>query len=234
MTSSRVKVVTVQQIQALDAIAIEQYGISSLVLMENAGRSVADVVRREIPRRGKAEVSIFCGIGHNGGDGFVAARHLRSQGIKPHIFLIGSAAELKKDAAVNYRILRNIPCPVQEIQDIHPQHFKILKRSSVIVDAIFGVGLNRPLQDPFRTIIEQLNSLKKKVIAVDIPSGLDGTTGRIWGACVNAAVTVTFSFPKKGFYIQAGPQHTGKIVVADIGIPKKVITSQCHISQRHM
>ena len=216
--------VTVEQIQRLERMAIEQYGIPSIMLMENAGRATAVEVLKDLKRRKQLRATIVCGLGNNAGDGFVAARHLWNAGVAVTVFLIGRSEQLKKDAATNFLILKKCGYPVREIQAIDSKILRIVKRSDMIVDAIFGVGLNRPLAEPFRCVIENLNSLKKKIIAVDIPSGLDGTTGKIWGACIHAAATVTFSFPKKGFYGNAGPTHTGQVIVADIGIPKKVIS----------
>ena len=97
-----------------------------------------------------------------------------------------------------------------------------IKKADVVVDAIFGVGLNRKIDEPIRSLIEAVNTHAKRIVAVDIPSGLDGTTGKIYGVCVKADTTVTFSFPKKGLGINEGPRNTGKVVVVDIGIPKKL------------
>jgi len=220
----RQKTVTVKQIQDLDKIAIEKYGVPSLALMENAGRSVAQEVIKRIKRIKNPLVCIVCGLGNNAGDGFVAARHLINAGIKTKIVLIGKGSQLKHDAAVNYKILKKLKYPIKEAVAVPLQD---IVRADAIVDAIFGVGLSREILDPFRGVIEAINARSKKVIAVDIPSGLDGTTGKIYGACVRADVTVTFSFIKKGFLKGSGPKHTGKVVVVDIGIPKKVLMVNC-------
>ena len=98
-----------------------------------------------------------------------------------------------------------------------------LKKSRIIVDAIFGVGLNRDIEGPFKSVIEKINRSKASVISVDVPSGLDATTGKIHGVCVRAKTTVTLSFPKKGFFINEGPRQVGKIIVVDIGIPQKIL-----------
>lgn len=222
----RIKSLSVEEIQAFDRFAIEDLGIPSIVLMENAGRAVAEAVWDRLKNSSRAKVSIVCGLGNNAGDGFVAGRHLRNRGVTTNIFLIGSAEKLKADAAVNYRILKKIPCPIVEGTAVDDRTKKILKESSVIVDAIFGVGLNRPITEPFKGMIETINALHRPVVSADIPSGLDGTTGRIWGVCIKAAVTVTMSFPKKGFYQGQGPYYIGKVVVADIGISSRLATPQ--------
>jgi len=216
------KALSALEIQKLDEIAIEEIGIPSIALMENAGRSVAQEVLRRAKRFPQKSVLIFCGLGNNAGDGFVCARHLINHNIQTKIFVIGNPDHLKNDAALNYKILRNLKIPIHVIKST--VFLKTVdadfKKSKMIVDAIFGVGLNRAILDPFKSVIEKINSAKAHVISVDVPSGLDATTGKIHGVCVRAKTTVTFSFSKKGFYINEGPRQVGRIVVADIGIPR--------------
>ncbi len=216
------KPVTVRQIQKLDKIAIERYGIPSLILMENAGRAVAEEIKKYLRRKRRPHVCVVCGMGNNGGDGFVVARHLINAGIETKTFLVGKASQLKHDAAVNYRILKGLKYIIKEVDAKHPLLAKEIARADVVVDAIFGVGLNRKITEPFRSVIETINRAAKYVVAVDIPSGLDGTTGVIYGVCVKADKTVTFSFAKKGFFKNHGPRQTGEVVVVDIGIPEQV------------
>lgn len=213
------RALTVKQIRDLDKIAIEKYGVPSLVLMENAGRSIADEVIKQAKRIKRPRICIICGLGNNAGDGFVTARHLINAGAEVKIFLIGKGARLKADAAVNYRILKKLNYPIIEVGARHAVSLQDIARADIIIDAIFGVGLNRPILEPFRGIIEAVNRKAKKIIAVDTPSGLDGTTGKIYGTCIRADTTVTFSFIKKGFLKAQGPKHVGKIMVVDIGIP---------------
>ncbi len=213
------RVVTARQIKRLDQFAIEEIGIPSLVLMENAGQAVAGEIIQRFPR--KTKINIFCGIGHNGGDGFVTARYLSQHGKRVQVFLIGKANTLKNDSLVNYKILKRLGFSIKEI-GINWKFSKERVSNSLIVDAIFGVGLNRMIQQPFQGIIEKLNAFKQPIICIDVPSGLDATTGRIYGAAVKAHTTVTFTLAKKGFYQKEGPRHVGRIVVVDIGIPKKL------------
>ncbi len=220
------KTATVQQIQELDRLAIEKYGILSLVLMENAGRVVAQEVLKRLRNKRKSVVCIVCGRGNNAGDGFVVARHLLNAGIKTKIFLIGKESDLKPDAAVNYQILKRCGYRIEVGEDVPSQQ---LSRADIMVDAIFGVGLNRPIEEPFKTVIETINKEAKYVVSVDIPSGLDGTSGKIYGVCVKADLTVTFSFAKKGFFKNEGPHAAGKIVVADIGIPRCLLPTRTSI-----
>jgi len=216
------KALSALEIQKLDQIAIQKIGIPSIALMENAGRSVAQEVLRRAKRFPKKCVLIFCGLGNNAGDGFVCARHLINHNVRTKVFLIEKPDHLKDDAAVNYKILRNLKIPIHLIEST--ASLKIIdadfKKTKIIVDAIFGVGLNRDIEGLFKVVIEKINSAKAHVISVDVPSGLDATTGKIYGVCVRAKTTVTFSFAKKGFFINEGPRQVGRIVVVDIGIPR--------------
>ena len=217
------RVVSVKQIQELDRAAIEEYGISSLVLMENAGRLVAQEIKRYLKRKKNPFVCIVCGLGNNAGDGFVAARHLFNAGLKTRIFLIGRKESLKHDALVNYEVLKRCGYPVAEAGARTSSLRRNVSQADVVVDAIFGAGLNRLIEEPFKSIIKTINEKAKYVVSVDIPSGLDAATGNFFGICVKANLTVTFSFAKKGFFLNNGPEYAGKIVVGDIGIPITLI-----------
>ena len=216
------KALTAREIQSLDRKAIEKYGVPSIVLMENAGRAVADEVLKDLRKIRRPKVCVFCGVGNNAGDGFVIARHLLNQGIGTKIFLIGRPKQLKADAAINYQILQNCKYKISEISLLAGAVRKTVEETDIIIDAIFGVGLNRDIVEPSKSIIEVLNHSMKRILAVDVPSGLNATTGKIYGVCIKAYKTVTFSFPKTGFFKNAGPLYIGKLVVADIGIPSKI------------
>jgi len=216
------KAFTTHQSQKLDKLAIEGLGIPSVVLMENAGRLTAVACVKTLKSAKGKSVCIFCGIGNNGGDGFVVARHLLDEGFKVKVFLIGSAKKLKRDPLLNYNILKNLKCPVESIKTANSKVVKEIKKSSLIVDAIFGIGLNRAIGEPYKGIIEAINVEKKKVIALDVPSGLDATIGKILGVCIKASQTVTFAVMKKGFLKNEGSKLCGKVTVADIGIPKRL------------
>ncbi len=211
--------VTVKQMQAIDRRAIDKTGIPSLVLMENAGRGVAQAVRASLKGRARPRVAVVCGLGNNAGDGFVAARHLLNAGVRTEIFLAGSPRRLKQDALINYMILKRSGFSFGRLDGKAEHAWGRIRRVQIIVDAVFGVGLSREIREPYYSIIDHLNCSRAKILAVDIPSGLDGTTGRTYGICVRAFKTVTFHRAKKGFFRNAGPEYTGKIVVADIGIP---------------
>jgi ADP-dependent NAD(P)H-hydrate dehydratase / NAD(P)H-hydrate epimerase len=187
--------------------------------MENAGHGVAQEVCKKLKRREKSLIVIVCGTGNNGGDGFAAARYLYNWGFKPCIFLVGDITQLKTDALVNYRVAKNLGISVKPIDGLDTAFKRSVQSADLIVDAIFGVGLNRPIHEPYCGIIHAINTQGSYVVAVDIPSGLDGTTGGIYGICVKANLTVTFSALKKGFFKKHGPFYTGRHVVVDIGIP---------------
>ncbi len=203
-------------------MAIEEKRVPSVALMENAGRSVADHVSALLEKKKEACVCVLCGLGNNAGDGFVAARHLWNAEMNVSVFLLGPSDKLKNDARINYEILKRCHYPVKEIFRLTPTLKTVLAKADVVVDAIFGVGLNRDIEGLFRSCIALVNDLRCQVVAVDIPSGLDGTTGHIYQVCIKAKRTVTFSAPKAGFYRQEGPRYVGDVVTVDIGIPRKL------------
>lgn len=213
------KTVSVKQIQALDRFAIDVLGIPSLSLMENAGRAVADEIVCQLRRMKGASVIIVCGAGNNGGDGLVAARHLRAVGVSPKVFVVGSGKAMSADAQANFNILVQAGFSPVMINQASSSFKRALSNADVVVDAIFGVGLNRDISGPVVSVIEAVNQSDAFVIATDIPSGLDGTNGVVRGICVKANVTVTFSVAKKGFYIKDGPRMVGMVKVVEIGIP---------------
>lgn len=213
------KAVTVKQVQRIDDLAINVYGVPSIVLMENAGLHVAVEVKKFLKKKKINKAVIVCGQGNNGGDGFVTARHLAEFGIKTKIYLVGQPQRLKNDSAINYQLLKRLKIKVQILNGLERTFRRRLDSAGVIVDAIFGVGLNRAMDDPYLGVIEAINQSRTKTIAVDTPSGLDCTTGKVYGGCVKAFKTVTFTFAKKGFFKNAGPNMVGQLIVADIGIP---------------
>lgn len=213
------KSVSAAQIQRLDEVAIKEYGIPSVVLMENAGRCVADEI---VSHYADQSVVVMCGSGNNGGDGFVIARHLIEAGIPTTTFLVGSDQRLKPDARINFDILRRLYGSINNIDEEHDLLADMLRKTNIVVDAIFGVGLNRNVEGSYKNVIEQINASGNPVLAVDVPSGLDATTGDILGACIVAEQTMTFTCAKSGFYLNAGPRCCGRIKTVDIGIPKVI------------
>jgi len=217
---------TREQIRELDRRSIAEYNIPGILLMENAGAGAAEIICRLI-RHGP--VIIFCGKGNNGGDGFVVARHLHNRGIPVSVCLIGSFSSVapQTEAGINLAILKHTKIPICEIAN-SSDSFDIAQISpqtppELIVDAVFGTGLNSTVQEPFASIFEQLNAWHYPIVALDIPSGLDANTGEILGSAINATLTITFGFPKIGFLRKQGPECTGIVRVVDISIPKELI-----------
>ena len=206
------KIVSVKEMQELDRIAIEDKGIPSITLMENAGRVVSEIALTELKSIKNKKTAVFCGSGNNGGDGFVAARHLFNKGIDVSVYLIGPRTNLKNDPKINAEALDNIGVKIHEISaPVSIDH-------GLIIDAIFGIGLKGEVREPAKSIINDLNKKSLMIISVDVPSGLDADTGEILGASVKAGITVTMQFLKRGFYKNNGPEYTGKIIAVDIGI----------------
>jgi len=221
------KALTREEMRELDRKAIEEYKIPGIVLMENAGRNVAEEVLQMIDNPQKVKVAILCGKGNNGGDGFVVARHLHNHSISLNVFLVAKISDILKDgdAGTNLQILLNMKIPVKEIFDI-PGVNSILKELynyNILADALFGTGLSGDVREPFKTLIGGVNNLNKPIVSVDIPSGLDCNTGKILGVAIKATKTVTFAVAKKGFYLNDGPSYTGKVIVSDISIPRELI-----------
>ena len=201
---------SVAEMYAADAAAAKA-GIPGLTLMENAGRAVADAIVR---RWGPRPVSVLCGPGNNGGDGFVAARLLADAGWPVRLGLMGSRDRLKGDAAA---VAARWPHPVE------PLDLALLDGEPLVVDALFGAGLARPLEGVALTLAEASAGRDLPCVAVDIPSGIRGDTGAALGGAFRAAVTVTFARRKYGHLLLPGREHAGEVVVADIGIPAAAI-----------
>jgi ADP-dependent NAD(P)H-hydrate dehydratase / NAD(P)H-hydrate epimerase len=223
------KVATARQMAELDRAAIETYGIPSLVLMENAGRSCAERILRILEEKAgapeEASVAIICGRGNNGGDGMVIARHLHNRGVYVEVFLLAEEDQLSSDARTQYEILKNLDVErriVREqegVEDIRA----FLEEVHLCVDAILGTGLSQPLTGLVREVVEAINLSMAPVFAVDIPSGIDATTGRILGEAVRADYTGTFGLLKLGHVLLPGSLHCGETDIYDIGIPSKAV-----------
>ena len=209
--------VTSETMRCLDDRAIKKYGIPSILLMENAGSACA----REARKFQLRNVLVLSGKGNNGGDGFVAARHLHSQGISVSVFFFQHPNKMKADPRVNFKILKNIGLrPVDCSRSVNWDLLRTqLRRSDLVIDALFGTGLSKPVDGPISEVIELVNASKKRVLSVDIPSGLNADTGEVMGAAIKAGVTVTLGLPKKGFLAECAKPYLGRVVVADISHP---------------
>jgi NAD(P)H-hydrate epimerase len=208
------------QVRELDRRAIEEFGVPGVVLMENAGRGAAELLMRLNPER--RPVLIFCGKGNNGGDGYVIARHLDIHGWPVRLVRVAPASELTGDAAVMERIVTAAGIPDASAPD----------DSGWIVDALFGTGLTGPLRKPYDRVVAAINASPAKVLAVDIPTGLDCDTGKPLGPTVRADHTVTFVAPKAGFAAPEAKEWLGEVHVVGIGAPRKLLAEYGVISNQ--
>jgi NAD(P)H-hydrate epimerase len=223
------------QVRDVDRRAIQDYGMSGLVLMENAGRGVTLTLfrliakeRREKTDRNKwptGPVTIICGKGNNGGDGFVIARHLDLFGITVRVLLLTDVSELSGDAATNCAILRRSGFKIEEFSEpFDPVRFdQAIAGSAWLVDAMLGTGAIGEPKSPFADAIDRMNASNIPILAVDLPSGLDCDTGMPASHTIRAKQTCTFVAPKPGFFVPAAKPFVGEIEVMDIGVPRKLL-----------
>jgi NAD(P)H-hydrate epimerase len=208
----------------MDRMAIEEMGIPGAVLMENAARGAARVFLEHFDPMPGSPVVILCGPGNNGGDGYVMARYLHRAGMSVKVILLAEAGKITGDALLNLSIIRRMGVDIVEAP--RPAEWRkispLLPACDYIVDGILGTGLNAPVRGFFQQVIEEVNSSKKPVCSVDIPSGLNADSGQILGTAVRANLTVTFGFPKVGQLLFPGAGLVGRLVRIDIGIPQTV------------
>jgi NAD(P)H-hydrate epimerase len=217
------------QSQQVDRQAADEYGLSRLVLMENAGRGVADKLE-ELGIAGP--VVICCGKGNNAGDGFVVARHLDLRGHPVRVLLWAEPAELTGEAGVNYRIMMKSDIPVYAFGSHHdPARLESeLAGAGWIVDGLLGTGARGEPRPPLDAVIDQLNAAAAGRVAIDLPSGFDCDTGEPARHTIRAQHTCTFIAVKKGFLAPGAAAYTGEIHVLDIGAPRKLIEA---VLRRH-
>jgi ADP-dependent NAD(P)H-hydrate dehydratase / NAD(P)H-hydrate epimerase len=214
-----VKAITAEAMQAADRRTIEERGVPGLQLMETAGVSCTEAIvsRFGTGRRGL----VVAGRGNNGGDGYVIARLLAECGWRIGVVVLARPEDITGDALTN---LRRVP---SDIVIFSPEglapHATLLPECDVVVDAVFGTGLKKELSGAYAEAVELINCCGKPVVSVDIPSGIDGSTGRIMGTAIRAAVTVTFAAAKIGHILYPGAEHAGELVLADIGIPVDIL-----------
>jgi hydroxyethylthiazole kinase-like uncharacterized protein yjeF len=219
------RVLNAAQMRDADRQTIDDIGIPSMVLMENAGRQVVAALEAAYDDLSDRHVAILCGPGSNGGDGFVVARTLHQRGVGVSVFVIATMAAIKGDARLNVEILGRLGLTVVEISDEQAWdlHFSEISQCDLIVDAIFGTGLKSPLAGMMETVAADVNASGIPVIAIDLPSGLSADHAEPIGECLRAAMTVTLAAPKLPLVLPPGEAHAGSIVVADIGIPPELI-----------
>ena len=214
--------ITREQSRQVDRRAIDDYGMSGLVLMENAGRGCTDVLCQQKPA---GPVVVCCGKGNNAGDGFVIARHLDLRAHAVRVLLWAEPAELTGDAGANFRILEKVGVPIHVFGERHDpaRVAEQLAGAAWIVDALLGTGARGEPRAPLDAVIEQLNAAGLPILAVDLPSGLDCDTGQPARHTIRATVTCTFLAKKVGFLAPGAAAYTGQVHVLDIGAPRRLV-----------
>jgi NAD(P)H-hydrate epimerase len=216
-------ILTREQARELDRHAMQEFGVPGVVLMENAGRNMAELLR-SLGIQGL--VVICCGKGNNGGDGFVMARHLDNAGIRVRVLLFADPAHLSGEAAINYRIVAASGIALEPFADSDFDEDRLRRQLSDadwIVDALFGSGLRGAVQAPFDRILAAINESQARVFAVDIPSGLDSDTGLPLGLAVRAHHTGTVAALKKGFLQSDAAAWLGQVHIVDMGAPRALL-----------
>lgn len=211
------RVCTVQQMRSMDQTAIEKRGIPEVILMENAGLAAYRVLSERYGTTGR-QTLICCGAGNNGGDGFVVARKILSDGGQPVVLLLGDPARYRGAARTNFDILKRLGIEVAAFTDLAAAQ-ALIRQADLIVDGIFGTGLSKPVGGHYAEVIALINAAGKPVLSLDIPSGINGDSGQVMGIAVKADVTVTFGLPKVGNLLYPGCRHGGECFVTRISFP---------------
>jgi len=211
------------EVRAVDSWAINELGIPGVVLMENAGRSCAELIKEKLAEVAEPKVCIFCGTGNNGGDGYVIARHLLNNGFGVVVVVCGDRSKIKGDAKINLDILERLGQPIEQLDLSESETAGRVKAfaadADMLVDGLFGTGLSGQLSDEYKELIESINAEGRAILGVDIPSGLDCDTGEPLGAAIRATYTVTFVAVKRGFTsARNAAKYTGEVFVASIGV----------------
>ncbi len=214
------KVSRVAEMRNLDRTAIEKFGIAEELLMENAGYATYAVLLQKVGIKDKRFL-VFCGLGNNGGDGFVVARKIHSNGGAVKVFILGDPGRFKGAAKLNLDIVSRLPIEVQQLQSVESIKTEVI-HCDAIVDAIFGTGLTREVGGLYAGVIEMINESGRTVLSVDIPSGVHGDTGQVMGTAVKADYTVTFGLPKIGNMLFPGYDRCGQLYVSHISFPPAI------------
>src|SRR4051812_15827764 len=219
------RVLNTQQMREADRRTIDEVGIPSIVLMENAGRQAVAAMEAAFEDLAASHVGVLCGRGNNGGDGFVVARTLVQRGVETSVFLLGSVADVRGDARTNLEVLGRIGLTVVELTNAQEWelHFSEISRCELIVDAILGTGFHGQLSGLLETVVADLNGLGVPIVAIDLPTGVSADTADVEGEAIEASMTVTLAAPKIPLILPPADSHSGDLVIADIGIPLPVL-----------
>jgi NAD(P)H-hydrate epimerase len=219
------RVLNTQQMREADRQTIDDVGIPSVVLMENAGRQAVAAMEAAFDDLSTSKVGVLCGRGNNGGDGFVVARTLAQRGVEAVVFLLGSVADVRGDARTNLEILGRVGLTVVEITNAQEWelHFSAVSECDLIVDAIVGTGFHGPLTGLLETVVADVNGLGVPIVAIDLPTGVSADSHEVEGEAIEASMTVTLAAPKLPLILPPADAYGGDLVIADIGIPGPVI-----------
>lgn len=222
------KVATATAMRNIDQRTIETYKVPGIVLMENAGLQLLRIMQEQWPDLERRHVAIVTGRGNNGGDGFVLARHLWHRGVRVQVILLASGRSLRGDARRAYAMARAYGVPMMPCTTIRTwrRASRVLRDTSIVVDAILGTGVQRPATDVYAHAIETINALEKPIVAVDIPSGLSANQGEPLGPHIHATHTVTFALPKRGLLLYPAAAAAGVLHTVDIGIPRSAVEAE--------
>lgn len=220
------KIANAEQMRNIDRRTTDRFGIPSIVLMENAALAVIDAIFNHYPRCERA--AIFCGVGQNGGDGLAVARHLENRGVVPVVIIVGDRTLFTAEAETNLRIVERLGIPIYELREGSNVEEAVAHAADVdlIVDAIFGTGLNRAPSGIHADVIRAIAELRLPVVAVDLPSGANASSGEPFDPCLQAEVTVTFAVPKLCHVFEPAAALCGEVIVADISIPDVAIEEE--------
>lgn len=208
-----------KDIYKIDRKTTQKFLIPSFTLMENAGKAAAEFIRKYAKRKNLKKVIIFCGPGKNAGDGFAVARYLLIWRFDVLVVRLQKGLYKDPDVLLNYRIIKRLKIKIKKFS--YKKIKQLINRYDIVVDAIFGIGLKRKLEGIYEKAVELINSSKKPVFSIDIPSGLDADTGKVLGgSAVKADYTLTMGFLKKGFKNKQAKRYLGKIILLDIGYPE--------------
>ncbi|MBI2314965.1 NAD(P)H-hydrate epimerase [Candidatus Daviesbacteria bacterium] len=216
--------VTVRQMREVDRLMVEKIGVSIIMIMENASRNIAILARKVLGGsvRNK-KIIILCGKGNNGGDGLGAARHLINFGARVTCFLAADVPDINQNARIQYNILQNIQA---DVRTYHEQSSSGLSKDflqvDLIIDALIGYNLKGNPREPVAEFITKANESKKPILAIDIPSGLDGDSGLLHNPTVKAAATITLALPKVGLLTEKAKEYVGELYVSDLSVPAVV------------
>jgi len=220
------KILNAEQMRNIDRRTTERFGVPSIVLMENAAAAVVDAIFERYA--GSERVALVCGTGANGGDGFAVARHLENRGVVPVVVVVGDRDSIRGDARVNLEVCERLGIPIYDVRSSGDVETALAHAADadLLVDALFGTGLNRAPAGVQADVIRALAELRIPVLAIDLPSGANASSPQPFDPCVQAEVTVTFAAPKLCHVFEPAAMYCGEVIVADITIPEIAVEDE--------